>query len=214
MKALFGTSTTTIGICSSLLALFVVSQPTVSYGTTRVSAFVGYGISLFDGDFPREGVERGHAGFLPVSLSASWEIRARARLGVECNYSVLPFAFDDREGLNQATEKVSQLVLGSFTRYTLTESVISPYFKGGVGIYLGQWVIDYRDDVGFVDSEYDLKPALGFSAGAGIIADWAGDRFLFLEFLYHLVSRELDISGAKRYKAGNLAVQFGMGSDL
>jgi hypothetical protein len=197
-------------LTTSLLFAFPPESP----GATRLSAFVGYGISLFDGDFPREGVERGHAGFLPVSLSASWEIRTSARLGVEFNYSVLPFAFDDREGLNQATEKVSQLVLGSFTRYTLTESVISPYLKGGVGIYLGQWVIDYRDDAGFVDAEYDLKPSLGFSAGAGIIADWAGDRFLFLEFLYHLVSRELDISGAKRYKAGNLAVQFGMGSDL
>jgi hypothetical protein len=202
-----------------LMAIFLhlayaILVPGQSCAATRMSAFVGYGISLFDEDFPQAGLERGHAGYLPVSLTASWGLRPRARAGLELSYSVIPFAFDDRQGLDQATEKVSQLLVGSFIQYTLTQSVVSPYVRGGAGLYLGQWVIDYRDDGGIADSEYDFKPAFGFNAGVGIIGDWAGERFLFLEFIYHLVSRELDISGAQRYDAGNLAVQLGMGSDL
>lgn len=214
MKMLSSVSTISFGAALLLSAILTSLLPNESLGSTRLSAFVGYGISLFDKDFPLAGVDRGHAGYLPVSLATSWEIRPRTRAGLELAYSVFPFAFDDRQGLDQATEKVSQLILGSFARYTLTESVVSPYLRGGLGLYFGQWVVDYRDDVGIIDSEYDFKPALGFNAGMGIIGDWAGDRFLFLELLYHMVSRELDRSGAQPQNAGNIVIQIGMGSDL
>jgi hypothetical protein len=214
MKVLSLVSTRRFGEAFLLSVILISVLPAVSSGATRISAFIGYGISLFDEDFPQAGIDRGRAGYLPVSLTASWAIRPRARLGMELGYSVLPFAFDDREGLDQATEKVSQLLIGSFARYTLTGSIVAPYIRGGAGFYLGQWVIDYRDNAGLVDSAYDFKPTLGFNIGAGIIGDWAGDRLVFLELLYHGVSRELDRSGAQRYGAGNLVIQLGMGSDL
>jgi hypothetical protein len=214
MKVLSSVSTRSFGGAFLLSVILISALPNTSRGAARISAFVGYGISLFDEDFPLAGVDRGRAEYLPGSLTASWEIRPRARLGMEISYSILPFAFDDRQGLDQATEKVSQLLIGSFARYIPAESLVSPYLRGGMGLYLGQWVIDYREDAGIGDSEYDLKPAFGLNLGVGIIGDWAGDRFLFLELLYHIVNRQLDIGGARRYNAGNLAVQLGMGSDL
>jgi len=123
-------------------------------------------------------------------------------VGLEYNLLFSPFEFEE----GGTTAKVSQNLLGLWARwYFLPIPAVSPYIRGGVGYYSGKLELS-----GAMTGEADFKSTVGFNIGAGVDMPMG----LYGEFVYHIVSRELDVDGAESAGYNNWAISVGYSFDL
>lgn len=123
-------------------------------------------------------------------------------LGLEYNMLFSSFEFDQAG----TTAKISQNLIGVWARwYFIPLPTLSPYIRGGVGYYSGKVELS-----GNQTGEADFKSAVGFNVGAGVDMPMG----LYGEFVYHIVSRELDVSGATSMGYNNWAINVGYSFDL
>ncbi len=123
-------------------------------------------------------------------------------VGLEYNLLFSPFEFDQQG----TTAKITQNVLGLWARwYFIPLPAASPYIRGGVGYYSGKLELS-----GGSTGEADFKSAVGFNIGAGVDLPMG----LYGEFVYHIVSRELDLPGQESGGANNWAISLGYSFDL
>lgn len=125
-----------------------------------------------------------------IELGASFVLDALPILeaGVEFNTLVSPFEFETDVLGTTYTTKFKQTMFGVFAKYNISLPALTPYVRGGVGYYSGT----IEAEGGGQSGETDFKNALGFNIGAGV------DTFtgLYGEFIYHIVSKELDVDNA------------------
>ena len=123
-------------------------------------------------------------------------------VGLEYNLLLSPFEFEAAG----TTAKISQNLLGLWARwYFIPLPAASPYLRGGVGFYSGK-----TEFSGNITGDVDFKSAVGFNIGAGVDLPMG----LYGEFVYHIVSRELDVEGAESGGANNWAISVGYSFDL
>ncbi len=123
-------------------------------------------------------------------------------VGLEYNLLLSPFEFE-AEGI---TAKISQNLLGLWARwYFIPLPAASPYIRGGVGYYSGK-----TEFSGNISRDVDFKSAVGFNIGAGVDLPMG----LYGEFIYHIVSRELDWPGEESQGYNNWAISVGYSFDL
>jgi hypothetical protein len=168
---------------------------------TKLAAFVGYGQSAFED-------QDDAAGYIPIGVQGLLELSPGLSAGVELNLAVVPFTWT-YEDFEDSETKVTQTVIAALAKYEIGQGRMRPHVRGGVGMYMGK--LEYVDDPFFGDAEEDYKSAIGFNFGGGVTADWGYDRFWLAEFVYHVVSRELDVEGADSFGANNWALQLGAG---
>ncbi|MCK4796972.1 MAG: hypothetical protein KAT05_06295 [Spirochaetes bacterium] len=126
--------------------------------------------------------------------------------GVEYTKSVSPFEIKTKFQGIEFTQKNSQSMFGAFVKFNLSVPVVTPYLRAGAGYYSGSSETNLPDalkDVAGLDTDY--KSTLGFNVGAGV------DTFIGLnaEFVYHIVSKELDITDAKSLGANYWGLRVG-----
>lgn len=127
--------------------------------------------------------------------------------GVEYTTSVSPFEIKTKFQGNDFTQKNSQSMFGAFVKFNISVPVVTPYIRAGAGYYSGSSETNLQPqavkDAAGLDNDY--KSTLGFNIGAGV------DTFIGLnaEFVYHLVSKELDAENAKSLSANYWGLRVG-----
>ena len=123
-------------------------------------------------------------------------------VGAEFNTLLSPFEFEQEAFGQKITAKISQTYFGAFARfYPLPLPAIKPYVRAGVGYYSGKAELEGGGQSGSVD----YKGTLGFNVGAGVKAIMG----LYGEFVYHIVSRELDVDSAESAGSNNWMIMVG-----
>jgi hypothetical protein len=130
------------------------------------------------------------------------EVNENMEVGAEFNVTVKNFeqTIDDGFG-NSFTAGISQTVIGGYLRYYIPAESMVPYIRAGVGYYLGKFEASSGGGSGSVD----FKGAVGFNIGAGI----GTESGLYAEFIYHIVSRELDFPGSTAIDFNNFGAHIG-----
>ena len=212
---------------SFLVVIFLLSQ-TFIFSQPSLGVFVGYGSSSFDNDLVGTNVDLNSAGYLPVGAQVGYSLTGLpfGSLGffAEFDYSAVPFTYEtfgDLNGTNTKTSeiKISQTFIGALVKLKFGVGFFNPFIRVGGGAYLGSLKQEFTDDArNFVqqqgqtleNGDFDFKSAFGFNIGAGTDIRIGKVTGLFGEFVYHIVSRELDIQGVQSKSANNWAVHAGL----
>ena len=122
--------------------------------------------------------------------------------GVEFSTFVSPFESSTEALGIKTTMTTNQTMYGVFGKFTFGLPALTPYARVGVGYYTGS--VEVKTEPG-VTTTTDFKNTLGFNVGAGV------DTFIGLygEFLYHIVSRELDADNAASVGANYWGLRVG-----
>ncbi len=210
-----------------LTAIFIFAGYSFASAQPSLGVFLGYGVSSFDKELV-SGVDLGDAaGYLPVGVQVGYSLTglsfgSLSFLG-EFNYSAVPFTYETFGDIGNGEIKtseimVSQTFIGAVFKMKFGTSFFNPFIRLGGGAYLGsvnqeftQDVKDYLEQFGATieDADIDFKTAFGFNIGAGTDIRIGQVTGLFGEFVYHIVSRELDIDGAESNSANNWAILVG-----
>ncbi len=192
-----------------------------------LGVFVGYGVSSFDNDLVGGVGVESSAGYLPFGAQVGYSLTGLSFGAIsflaEFNYSAIPFtyeSFEDLAGKNTKTSeiKISQTFIGALVKMKFGTGFFNPFIRVGGGAYLGGVKQEFTEEArNYVqqfggtleDGDYDFKTAFGFNIGAGTDIRVGKVTGLFGEFVYHLVSRELDVQGAESKSANNWAIQVG-----
>ncbi len=127
--------------------------------------------------------------------------------GVEYSTSVSPFEIKSEYSGSEFTQKNSQSMFGAFVKFNFSVPAVTPYLRAGAGYYSGSSETNLTPqalkDAAGLDADY--KSTLGFNVGAGI------DTFIGLnaEFIYHIVSKELDVEDAASLGANYWGLRIG-----
>lgn len=195
-----------------ILALFFIAQ--FSYGQVNIGIYTGYGISSFED-------QDGNADMLPIGLQVYYSMDnldfISLNLGVDFNYSAMPFSFilTNNTGQTLITRKQNQLHVGALFKVKFIKGfILNPYLRIGAGLYSGNQSLEYSDELAqeaqqqqiTLANELELTSALGFNFGAGVDLNLTTNESfgLFLEFTYHLNSREIDESPFNVFPGVNL----------
>ncbi|GBD89992.1 hypothetical protein BMS3Abin04_00708 [bacterium BMS3Abin04] len=210
---------------SLIFTIFLFSQ-TIIFSQPSLGVFVGYGASSFDDNFI--GSSSTSAGYLPVGVQVGYNLTGLAfgslSFLAEFDYSAVPFTFEtfgDLNGTNTKTSeiKISQTFVGALVKLKFGVGFFNPFIRVGGGAYLGSLKQEFTDDArSFIqqqgqtleDGDFSFKSAFGFNVGAGTDIRIGKVTGLFGEFVYHIVSRELDIQGAESNSANNWAAHVGI----
>lgn len=187
----------------AFMALLALALTTVGASAqTTLLGFVGYGQSAFED-------QDDAAGYIPVGAEILVEMSSGLSVGAEVNYAVVPFTWEvEYAGTKLGETKISQMVIGGLARFEMGQGSLRPHVRGGAGLYMGK--AKYEPEQG-TDTEEDFKNAIGFNVGGGITADFGESKIWLAEFVYHIVSRELDVEGAESGGANNWAIHLGAG---
>ncbi len=176
-----------------------------------VAATVGWGASLFDGDFMRflGSASRGYE--VPLGLALTRGIAGSFSVGARARVALVPFRWDYRvSGEKDAVATVSQHALSLGVRHAFGRSSPLPYLEAGVGFLVGSAGLqsvehDSRDE------SHGFRPAWGMCLVAGCEATLGDDRFWCAELVLHVVRRRLDLEGYPAWRAHSLALNVGVG---
>ena len=128
------------------------------------------------------------ASSVPVGVYVGTNALPLFDAGIEFNMLLVPFKFEETDPfLGQKVKlEFTQTYYGVFVKwYVLPIPVVEPYVKAGAGYYSGKLKVEVAGESG----EEDFKNTLGFNIGAGV-KTMTG---LYGEFVYHILSRELDV---------------------
>lgn len=197
-------------------------------GQGSIAIFGGYGQSSFDEDLFGGDTKIEQAGYLPTGIQLGYNLSGMQfgtiLVGAEFNYAVSPFTFDISGDLGSGEQtlaeiKINQMLIGALVKVKLGNSNFNPFIRLGGGAYMGGVDTEYTDELknyyqqngqSLEDEEEDLKTAFGFNVGAGADIQMGSSNTFFLEFVYHIVSREADVENAESFVANNWAAQVGV----
>lgn len=199
----------------SILILLFITQ--LSYGQVNLGFYSGYGISSFE-------AQDGNADMLPVGLQMYYSMDnlgfISLNFGVDFNYSAIPFSFilTNNTGQTLITKEQNQLHVGALLKVKFIKGfILNPYIRLGAGLYTGNQSLEYSDELVqeaqqqqiILPNEIELTSAFGFNFGAGLDLNLTTNESfgLFLEFTYHLNSREIDESPFNVFPGVNLGKQ-------
>ena len=207
-----------INMKRAISALFIVLFLAVqsAFGQVKLGFYTGLGISSFEWEGNTS------AETLPVGLQAYYTLEGSEivnfNFGIDFNYSAIPFSYTVSNSANQEllTREQSQLHFGALIKVKfLNQFILSPYLRLGAGIYSGPHSLEFVDALVqeaeqmqiALPEELDVSSAFGFNFGGGldINLNSSGDLALFLEFVYHINSRELDETGLNILQGINLS---------
>lgn len=193
-----------------------------------IGIYSGFGQSSFDDDSFGEGAKIEQAGYIPAGLQIGFNLPKMSfgtiYLGAEVDYAVVPFAFAmngeiDNVEQKVAELKVNQMLIGALVKIKFGQNNLNPFIRLGGGAYTGGLDFEYEEKVKQLylqgtgetleDEEIELKSAFGFNIGAGADFKIGTSSVLFGEFVYHMVSREVDEKGAESFGANNWAAHVG-----
>ncbi len=195
---------------------YIVVMLVVLFATFTVKAqssigiFGGYGQSKFDlSDENSEDSKLSQSDFIPVG--AELLFGTRFQIGGEVSYSVVPFSFKaETDGKTLVEEKISQILVGGVVKLNFGEGVFRPFVRGGAGLYMGKDKIEFNEELqSFPDTTINFKSSFGLNVGGGLKVRIGERSFLFGEFVYHMVKRQLDVEGAENMKMDNWAIRAG-----
>lgn len=158
----------------AILCVLVIS----SFGMAQsVGIFAGYLNSAFEEQVDAAG------GF---ELGATFVLDALPVIeaGVEYSTTVSPFEFESELLGQKITSKFNNSMFGVYGKFNISVPAFTPYIRAGAGYYSGSVEVSG----GGQSATVDFKNTLGFNVGAGL-ETFTG---LYAEFVYHIVSKELD----------------------
>ncbi len=127
---------------------------------------------------------------IPLGANVGLYVAENIQIGAEFSFLVSSFEAEFEEFQGQPTNpydlEVTQTAIGAFGRYILPTSGVKSYIKAGIGMYMGE-----AEASGGVVGEEDFESAFGFNIGGGIKTAMG----IYAEFVFHIVSRELDVAG-------------------
>ncbi len=187
----------------SILSILLIS----TFGMAQsIGVFGGLTGSSFEKNPMFESGVEASSGF-EVGAAFVFDALPIIEAGVEYTTSVSPFEIKTKYQTTEFTQKNSQSMFGAFVKFNISVPVVTPYIRAGAGYYSGSSETDLQPqsvkDAAGLDTDY--KSTLGFNIGAGI------DTFIGLnaEFVYHLVSKELDVEDAKSLSANYWGLRVG-----
>lgn len=212
----------------TIILFSISSQAQVSIGI-----YTGYGQSSFDEDILGEGAKIEQAGYIPAGLQIGYNLPkmdfGTIYLGAEVDYAVVPFTFGMSDDIGNGPEKladfkINQMIIGALVKIKFGQNSLKPFVRVGGGAYTGGADVEYTEKIKQLfeqqynqtleDEEIDTKTAFGFNIGAGADLKIGSSSVLFAEFVYHMVSREVDVEDSESFGANNWAahvgIQFGL----
>lgn len=127
--------------------------------------------------------------------------------GLEFNYLAPSFSFDikDQSGSKLVTRNQKQLFIGALVKVLLANRfILDPYLRLGAGLYSGGHTLEFSESIKqeaqqkqvSLPDELDISSSFGFNLGFGVKYKLPSmlNSALFIEFVYNIVSREIDES--------------------
>jgi opacity protein-like surface antigen len=192
-----------------------------------LSIYSGVGRSSFDKNLINNPItdlaDFSQAQYVPVGAQLTYSFPFLLTVGLDVNYSAVPFIFDVSANVLGERMKISelevyQLMADLFVKARLLPGPLVPYAKAGAGLISGNIDIKWTDQFkqlasqfGFVlrDSTINVKYAVGVNLGAGLEINFGQSGGLFGEIVYYFVQREADIKGAESFQANSYAILVG-----
>ena len=170
-----------------LILLSVVLFSSAAYSQS-LGVFAGYGSSAFDDEDLEE-----QSNYIPVGVHILFGSGGSFEFGAEVDYAVTPFTFEE-EGFGDLI--INQLYYGALAKVKFgSGDGMKPYARAGAGMYTGNFEFDYSDELknlGAEDIEFEMKDSFGFNVGGGIDINMNATTGIFVEFVYHIVEREVE----------------------
>ncbi len=211
-----------------IFVLLFLGTVSITIAQPSIGVFTGYGISSFNKDLLGEDLALDETtSYLPLGVQLGYNLSGLSfgslSFLAELNYSVIPFSYETfgnltGEEIKTSDIEISQTVIGAVFKMKFGNSFFRPFIRLGAGAYLGAVSIQFTDEVknlfqenniAIEDTDYDFKTAFGFNIGAGTDLSLGTSTALFSEFVYHIVSRELDVEGAQSQTANNWGILLG-----
>ena len=200
--------------------IFLIAFISTSAQPFKLAIFTGYGQSAFENS-------TSSAGSIPLGLQASYGFEnmnwGAVTAGLEFNYAVVPFTFEQQGTINNQPaklndQKFNQMIIAALVKVKfLKKKPFNPFIRVGGGMYTGNVTYEWTDAAKqaaqqagqTLQDELKLKSGFGFNIGAGADYNISKAGALFLEFVYHIISREADVQGAQSSGLNNWAIQVG-----
>lgn len=169
-----------------------------NYNFTVFNTFTlkaGVGISFFeDVDYAYQG--------LPFGACMGFGVSFKLEVGINANFTVLPFSYSEDQMGYTFKEEISQHNFGGFLKLNFIEDSRTPFVKLGAGYYFGSIEL-LADDESLINE--DLEGTFGFMVGGGFQSD-NGLRF---DLEYHIVSMKIKDSGGDTNGLNNFRITLG-----
>jgi len=161
------------------------------------AAFVGYGMSIFDG-LMLELYDMSDGSYVPVGARFLYEVSPQFKIGSEFEFCASPFTVDnsDTDAFGDIVTEidVSMTTINFMGQFYPVEGL---YIRAGVARYSGTGEMKVIDD-GELEwtGKADFEPAFGFNGGIGYETQLSGNIFGGIEGVYHKVDLKIDESTA------------------
>ena len=171
----------------------------------KVNLSTGYSLTAFEED----PYSQDAAGTLPLGVSVGKQVTPALEAGVEVLYPLGGYTWEvEFTGIpgivdSYKTEStINQVLYGVYGRYLLSSGPgLKPFVKAGLGLYTGGGTVEFEGE----SEDFDIKSAVGFNIGGGV---YVKDN-VWVQFQYHIVSREPDEEGAEKSGANTWDVMAG-----
>lgn len=197
---------------TSIFALFFYVQ-SIS-GQVKLGIYTGLGLSSFE-------LQGNSAEGIPVGLQATYSLESipfiNFNFGLDFSYSASPFTFKitNATGAEIFRREQNQLHVGALVKIKFAKDfILNPYLRLGAGLYSGSQSLTFIDAIVqeaqqqkvSLPEELEVSSNIGFNFGGGLDLKLtsSGNLVLFLDFVYHLNSREIDESPLNILQGVNL----------
>ncbi len=190
----------------SILVSFQFFFFITTYSQPSFNFFSGYGKIIFENVNDR-------ADYMPIGAQLMFGIPL-LNFGIEASYTVTPIICNVQDIYMKELKqlKFNQFFIGSVIKINLARGNFIPYIRMGSGLYTGkgeaEWLenekrIDGENGIILQDYKFSLKNKMGFNLGGGFNLNISQFNDLFLEYIYHFISRQENIPGSFHFKGDN-----------
>ncbi len=171
-------------------------EPGIDSSKFSGSAFVGYGMSIFEEDL-LDYYYLDDGPYIPIGVKFLYEATPRFKIGSEFEFCASPFALEG-DGTNSQSENyyesetdISMTTINFLGQFYVSEGL---YIRAGVARYSGTAEIKIENEEGSLvyDEKTDIEPAFGFNGGIGYEAQISENAFAGIEGVYHKVDVEFE----------------------
>lgn len=194
--------------------IFLICAYSVN-GQVKIGVYTGYSLSSFE-------AQESSADMLPLGAQVYYSLESvpfvSFNFGLDFNYSIIPFSFliTTNTGEEVFTREQNQLHLGALIKVKFAKKfILNPFIRFGAGLYSGNQTLVFNAAIVqeaqqkqiALPPELEVSSVFGFNFGGGMdIKFTESGRFgMFLEFVYHLHSREIDESPLNIFEGANFA---------